>query len=111
MPTLINALRHWNTDAFSLTLKNELENLPSGVLPLEKGVTQGGYIDDSNIVALILHSTADENSIHAKAGIFFTEIVANCGCGDEPMVQNAYCEIQIRIDKKTAATDFALLTA
>ena len=109
MPKLANSLHDWNTDVFSRTLKHELEHLPSGSLPLERGVSQGGMIDDSNIAATVLSFNENETIIQAKAGIFFTEIMINCGCGDDPMPTNAYCEIQISIDKATAETQFDIL--
>ncbi len=109
MPKLANSLHDWNTDVFSRTLKHELEHLPSGSLPLERGVSQGGMIDDSNITATILNFSDNDKMIQAKVGIFFTEIVINCGCGDDPMPTNAYCEMRITIDKTTAKTEFNIL--
>ena len=109
MAKLSNSLHDWNTDAFSRTLKDELEHLPSGTLPLDRGVSQGGMIDDSNLTASVLSFHENETAIQAKAGIFFTEIVINCGCGDDPMPTNAYCEIRITLDKTTADAEFDLL--
>ncbi len=109
MPKFVNSLRDWNTDAFSRTLKQELEHLPSGTLPLDKGVAQGGMVDDSNLTASVLSVKENKTAIQAKAGILFTEIIINCSCGDDPMPTNAYCEIQILIDKNTAETEFSLL--
>ena len=109
MAKLSNSLHDWNTDVFARTLKNELEHLPSGTLPLDKGVAQAGFVDDSNITATILNATENEAVIQANAGIFFTEIVINCGCGDDPMPTNAYCEIRITLDKTTADAEFDIL--
>jgi hypothetical protein len=109
MPKFLNSLHAWPSASFTETLKKELEQLPPGSLPLEKAVTQGGYVDDSHITATVLRADADEQAIHARAGIFFTEIVINCGCGDDPMETNAYCEMRIRIDKTTGQADFELV--
>ena len=109
MPELVNSLRDWNTDVFPQTLKQELEQLPTGTLPLDKVTAQGGFVDDSNITATILSTTDNATAIQAKVGIFFTEIVINCGCGDDPMPTNAYCEMRITIDKNTAETEFDIL--
>ncbi len=100
-----NALRDWTTDSFKRTLKNEIENLKTGSLPLEHGVSQGGRIDDSNITATILNSTENLSRIETRVGIFFTEVVGGCNCNDDPIEINAYCEIRISIDKTTASTD------
>ena len=109
MPKLLNSLHVWRSESFIQTLKNELEQLESGVLPLDKAVLQGGYVDDSHITATVLHADEDEQAIQARVGIFFTEIVINCGCGDDPMETNAYCVLQIRIDKTTGQTYFEVV--
>ena len=109
MPRLPNSLRAWQTDRFALSLKNEIWNLAAGTLPLDQGVTQGGFVDDSDMTITVLHVTEDDASIQAKVGVFFMEIVASCGCGDEPMPTNAYCEMKVRIDKATAETEFTLI--
>jgi hypothetical protein len=109
MPKLLNSLRAWHSASFFQTLKNDLEQLEPGVLPLARAVTQGGYVDDSHITATVLHAEDDAQTIQARAGIFFTEIVINCGCGDDPMETNAYCELRIRIDKTTAQADFEVV--
>ena len=109
MQKLLNSLHAWQSEAFNETLKNELEQLEPGVLPLDKAVSQGGYVDDSHITATVLHADEDEHAIQARVGIFFTEIVINCGCGDDPMETNAYCVMQIRIDKTTGQAEFEVL--
>ena len=109
MLRFLNSLRDWKTDSFAQTLKSEIENLKTGVLPLEKGVSQGGIIDDSDIAVTVFGATDDEELIQAKVGIFFTEIVGCCGCGDEPMANNVYCEMQIKINKVTAETEIKVL--
>ena len=109
MPEFTQCLHDWDTDTFSQTLKYELEHLPSGSLPLEKGTAQGGMVDDSHITATILSFNENATAIQARAGIFFTEILINCGCGYDPMPINTYCEMQIIIDKTTAETAFQVL--
>ena len=79
MPELLHSLQAWNTNRFAQTLKDELEHLPAGTLPLEKGVAQGGLVDDNHITATILNFSNNETAIEANVGIFFTEIVINCG--------------------------------
>ena len=108
MLRLPNALRDWQSEVFAQTLKAEISSLPSGSLPLDKGVAQGGYVDDSNLSVTVLNVADDTAVIRAKVGIFFTEIVVNCGCGGDPMPTNAYCEMQVMIDKKTADAEFTV---
>ena len=104
-PKFSKSLHAWQTDAFGPTLKGEIEGMSAETLPLNAGTSQGGFIDDSRITATVLTVTDDEYSIVADVGVFFTEIVAGCSCGDEPDSVNAYCRMQIRIDKTTAEAE------
>jgi hypothetical protein len=109
MAKLTNALNTWGTESFSKTLKQEIEALPSGILPLELATTQGGLVDDSNIAALINQSTETQTSIEIKVGIFFNEIIAGCNCNDDPVKENTYCELMVAINKATAETHFKII--
>lgn len=100
------SLREWGGDNFAPVLKQEVEALPSGTLPLQAAVTQGGLADDAGLTAMVLKAGDAGGFVEAVVGIFFTEIVAGCNCGDEPMAVNAYCELQIDIDKQTARGGF-----
>jgi len=111
MPTLPHSLQQWQSGAFENTLKSELENAKSFSLPLEKATSQGGYIDDSDISVTVIRHKARGNSIQAKVGIFFTEIIVGCSCGDDPLPVNAYCEMLISIDRNTAEAEFEVIPA
>lgn len=104
------ALQAWNTAAFAPTLKAELEGLAPASLPLHLGVSQAGMVDDKPITATVLGSRDVGEAIEVKVGVFFTEIVINCGCGDDPMPINAYCELLICIDKVTAEATITVVT-
>lgn len=110
MPKFTTALNNWNTDLFNPSLKNEIQNLKPGTLPLEKATNQGGMIDDSNITASIINSTDNNNYIQAKVGIFFNEVVGGCNCDDDPVSENTYCEIILSINKETAEAEFSLIS-
>ena len=109
MTRLTKSLQQWETETFSKTLKQELENLEPGILPLNLATTQGGLVDDSNISALINQITDTTDDIQIKAGIFFNEIIAGCNCNDDPVSDNTYCELLIMIDKTTAEVNFSLI--
>lgn len=109
MITFPNALRAWGTDAFARTLKAEIEALRAADLPLDTAATPGCHVEDSPVSASVGASTEDIRSIRARVGVFFTEIVANCGCGDDPFEQSVYCELDIAIDKATAAVAFSVV--
>lgn len=106
---LAETLRAWGGAAFAETLKRELAALPSGSLPLARATTQGGQVDDRDIAVTVLGATADADAIRARVGVFFTEVVPSCSCGDDPLEVNAYCVLRIDIDRTTAAAAFSVV--
>jgi len=109
MPKLSHTLHAWNSDRFSQTLHDEIRNLGTGALPLYKGTAQGGIVDDSDLSVSVISTSENDNSIKATIGVFFSEIVGGCSCGDEPIAVNAYCEFQVIIDKSTAEADISVI--
>ena len=107
--TLAEALRHWPASGFARVLKQALENQPTGTLPLEAGTSRGGIVDDSQLSVTVISTTADENTIHARIGVFFHEIVGGCSCGDDPASENAYCEMLVAIDRTSARAEFRVI--
>jgi len=109
MKTFYDSIQNFNSEKFNQTLKAQIKALAPGSLPLEKGLTQGGYVDDSDIDITILHNNETDTEFSIKLGVFFTEIVINCGCGDDPMPINAYCEMRMLINKQTANAIFEVI--
>lgn len=109
MPRLPDTLQEWPSGSFDKALKRELETLPAGSLPLEKGTSRCGIVDDSDISVTVINTGQNETGILARIGVFFTEIVAGCVCGDDPAPENAYCEMLISIDKTTAEAGFEVI--
>lgn len=86
-------------------LKQEIEALGAGRLPLAQGLTIGSHVAGDVIQARIISVVQDDTRIQVRAGIFFEGILAGCSCADDPTPvepQNEYCEIQFDIDKTTA---------
>lgn len=110
MTKLINSLSDWQSESFARTLKGEMESLKPGTLPLYKGTSQGGMVDDSNIAATVMNVAEEDHAILATVGVFFDEIVGGCSCGDAPASDNAYCELRVTIDKSTAETEFVVIS-
>lgn len=108
MTKLVNSLKHWGSEDFKKVLKQELESLDSGTLPLDQAICQGGKADGSNISALINSTSQNEAHIKIHVGVFFDEIIAGCNCGDDPMTENTYCDLLVSIDKVTAEADFLI---
>lgn len=110
MLILPGAVKAWHTDDFPAVLKAELEALAPASLPLHKGVSQAGMVGEAPMTVIVLNYVDEEKIITGKLGVFFTEVVINCGCGDDPMQINAYCELLIGIDKATAAATINVVT-
>lgn len=108
MVRLDAALDAWRTPRFAQILRDAIIALPKGSLPLEQGVSQGGFVDDSDLAISVFGGGEQPDAIHINIGAHFTEIVASCGCGDEPMSVNAYCEMRVFIDKVSAAASFTV---
>ena len=109
MTRLKLSLKDCRSGLFARQLKHELEHLQAGTLPLEQATTQGGQVDDSNIAANVIEVREHGDWICARVGIFFNEVVGGCSCGDDPLSVNAYCQIQVSIDRASAEAEFALL--
>ncbi len=103
------SLTYYPSKEFSKILKDEIEQCDKKLLPLEKGTAQGGYVSDEPITATVLRVTEKNDIIQADVGIFFTEIVICCGCGDDPMPTNTYCEMRLLINKQTSDTEIRII--
>ena len=108
-PRFASALQDWGTPRFDQTLKNEIEALQAACLPLSRGTGLGGRIDGTDLTVTIFSTLENGQSLQARVGVFFTEIVGGCSCGDEPFSQPAYCLLKVIIDRQTAFARFELI--
>ena len=106
---LVAALRDWDTPRFEQSLKHALEQLAPADLPLSRAGNAGGLIEDNRLVVTVISTDAALQAIHVRLGIFFSELVGGCSCGDEPFSQPVYCELQVSIDRQTAEASFEML--
>jgi hypothetical protein len=112
MIRFIDALNAWGTPDFNAILRQEIERLTADQLPLQQGLSTGSHALDNRLRAMIISAADKGNTIRARAGIFYTGIIAGCSCADDPSPvneENEYCEVQLDIDKATAATTVVLL--
>ena len=105
-PRFAGALLDWGTPRFEQTLKNEIEALDVACLPLSRGTGSGGRIDGSDLAITVFSARENGPMVQARVGVFFTEIVGGCSCGDEPFSQPAYCMLQVIFDRQTACARF-----
>lgn len=109
MPKLNKTLHAWNSEHFSQTLRDELNQAGTAVLPLHLGTSQGGMVDDSQVSVNLISATEAAHYIQVKIGVFFNEIVGGCSCGDAPAATNAYCEMWVILDKSTAEAEINII--
>jgi hypothetical protein len=99
---LPESLRAFGSDAFSAVLRGELERAGVRVLGLERGTTQGGQIPEDTVQVSLIRASGEDSTIRARVGVFFTEAVGGCSCGDDPYESKGYMELTITIDRATA---------
>lgn len=101
------SVRAWGTPRFEAVLKDEIEQLDPGLLPLQQCLSVTSHAADGPFKAMILGVSEEADAIRVKAGIFFSGIVAGCSCADDPTPveeQHEYCELLFEIDKATTET-------
>ncbi|MCW8825809.1 MAG: hypothetical protein OQK78_05220 [Gammaproteobacteria bacterium] len=108
MAQLPNSLRDWNTDAFEQSLKSEVERFRRDVLPLHDAIENLNSVVDNDLGVTFISATDNENAIHAKVGVYFAEAVSCCSCGESEPIEEAYCEMDITIDKSSGDAQFAV---
>jgi hypothetical protein len=107
-----DALHAWGTPEFSAILKQAIEQMTGEQLPLQQGLTSSSHALDDKLEAVIISVVDEGRFVRARAGIFYTGIIAGCNCADDPSPVNEereYCEVQLDIDKSTAVTTIILL--
>lgn len=99
---------------FAETFKREAERLDARLLPLQQGLTAGGYALDDSFNVMFIGVTEKENSLLVKAGIFYRGVISGCSCADDPSPAdetNEYCEVLFEINKLTGEGSVTLAEA
>jgi len=112
MLRLPRSLNAWGTPAFAAILKQEIEQAGAAPLPLQQGLSVSSVALGDKISVMINGISEDAGFIHARAGIFYSGIIAGCSCADDPTPvgeNSEYCEVRFDIDKNTAETMVTLL--
>jgi hypothetical protein len=112
MAQMTRALAAWGSPDFKMVLKQEIETLGAGQLPLQQGLSTSSYALDTQLSAMIIDVAEAADCLRVKAGIFYTGIIAGCSCADDPTPvdeNTEYCVVQLVIDKTTAGTTVMLL--
>ena len=109
---LDKSLHAWGTPEFHSVLKQEIEQLGAGHLPLQQGLSTGNYVTDEPITVILNSVSEMENIIRVEVGIFYTGVIGGCSCADDPSPSgetNEFCELRLDIDRATATTTVTLV--
>ena len=112
MIRLRRSLDAWGTPDFAAMLCDELQQLDPEDLALQQGLSRGSYALGDGLGVMLLGVDEGPESISARAGLFFTAVIAGCSCADDPTPVEAvseYCEVRIDVDKTTAEARVTLL--
>ncbi len=93
---LTQSLNAWGTPAFAAVFKAQVQQLDAEVLPLQQGLSQGGFAFSEELEVMLIDARATPSGVRVKAGLFYTGIVAGCSCADDPTPPNPsreYCEV------------------
>jgi len=109
--TLDKSLAAWGTAQFEPVLKEELAR-HAGELPLQQALASSSSVADKPVTVLVQRVADSGGTIRVKAGIFYAGLISGCACESDPTPESEYteyCELQLDIDKATAATAVTLL--
>ncbi len=112
MPRLPASLRAWGSDAFAVTLKRELESLPTDALPLRDALRIGSHVIAGSHSARLLSAGEQAGVLRLRVGLFFSSVIAGCSCADDPTPIEPiaeYCECLVEIDRADARASMTLL--
>lgn len=111
---LARSLQAWDTAGFATVLQQELEQLDPALLPLQQGLRGSSYAIERAPQVMLISASDRAGMIHARAGLFYTGIIAGCSCADDPTPveeQAEYCVVDITIDRLTGAATIRLAAA
>lgn len=108
-PLFPRTLHDWPHNAGVAAIKADLEAMHPDRLPLHLATTQGGVVEPRGLTASVLRVSRDGDRLHARAGVFFTEVVGGCNCHDDPIRANGYCVLGIDLDAVSGTVHFELL--
>ncbi|NCA71141.1 MAG: hypothetical protein EOM91_13760 [Sphingobacteriia bacterium] len=98
---LPESARRFGTPELAATLAREISAWPPDRLPLHGA--QGGLIEPGSIGVTVLSCTPNGQRIDLLVGVFFTEVVGGCSCGEEPFAVPGYQEWGLGLDRATGA--------
>ncbi|MEW8507931.1 MAG: hypothetical protein AB2598_14625 [Candidatus Thiodiazotropha sp.] len=108
---LPKARNAWNSPGFDQVLKAELEASDAEQLPLQQGLSLSSMVSPEPFKVIVIDSVENAAVIRSRVSIIYAGIIAGCSCADDPTPQDSVtecCELQLEIDRETAATKVTL---
>jgi len=108
-----NSIKAFGDSRFEKTLKSDIEQCDAKLLPLQHGLSSGGYALFASFNVMIIGVTKNTRHVHVKAGIFYHGVIAGCSCSDDPSptdVTTEYCEVLFEIDRGTGEAIVSLVS-
>ena len=87
---------------FAQALKAEIEQLDARLLPLQQGLSVGGYALFDNVRVMVISIEEQGQHLWVKTGLFYCGVIAGCSCADDPTPMDKtteYCEVMFEIDR------------
>ena len=101
-----STLDSWGENFFNTKLISDIMALPKNALPLQQALSQGDIASERPDKITVMSNEETTTGINIKLGVFFTEIISGCSCGDDLGSLNGYCEMLLIIDKQTGNAEF-----
>ena len=109
---LSKSLSAFGSSTFEKIFKEEVEQLNAKLLPLQQGLSSGGYALYDSFKVMVISASQHNKNLLIKAGIFYHGVIAGCSCADDPSptdVTTEYCEVLFEIDRETGEGSVALV--
>lgn len=92
----------WDHPAFGDTLRRDLAACRAGLRRIAERSSATGCLSSEDPAITLLGRAWNPDGIHVHIGVFFRAVVGGCSCGDEPSMENGFCEVRISIDGTSA---------
>ena len=92
----------WEDPAFGDILRRDVAACQARLRHIAERASASGCLATEDLAITLLGRVWNPDGIHIRIGVFFRTVLAGCSCGDEPSMENGYCEVRITIDGTTA---------
>ncbi len=109
---LSKSLHTFGCSSFEKTFKNEIEELDAKLLPLQQGLSVGGYALYDKFKVMVISVSSHGEHLHVKTGIFYHGVISGCSCADDPSptdVTTEYCEVLFVVDWQSGEASVELV--